>query len=79
MEEQTKPTRYFLVSVKFSTQTGEQGTTTYEVVRPDGNYVNRALLYQHVEDHLPYLQRNTVIITNIIELSKEDYAEFTRK
>ena len=69
-------TRYFIVTYVFKSSPNIYATATAVIVSDRGKYINN----KETVDKLKKLDKisGPLIITNIIELSEEDYKEYTR-
>ena len=69
-------TRYFIVTYVFKSSSNIYATATAVIVSDRGKYINN----KETVDKLKKLDKisGPLIITNIIELSEEDYKEYTR-
>ena len=69
--------RYFLVSYAYRTA-NSVGTSACNVSISNGKYINNKELIEELKKILNF-KVTSIVITNIIELSEEDYNEFKRE
>ena len=71
-----KVKRYFLLSYKFYTVDNKNGEGYCFFTTLKGNYLNMNESYKHIKEQSPHLNIETIITTNIIEMSKSDYLDW---
>lgn len=69
--------RYFVVTCMYQISPTNCTTATASVIQDNGKYINSKELIAQLKKINK--TSDTIIITNIIELSKEDYDEYNRK
>ena len=69
--------RYFIVTCMYQISPTNCTTATASVIKDNGKYINNKELIAQLRKINK--TSDTIIITNIIELSKEDYEEYNRK